>query len=384
MHRMTTQERPHWREQARALGFHYHTLDGQPYWDESAYYQFTLRQIEEDLEAPTEALHAMVLALIDEIIDDEHALDQLQIPLAFRDWIAASWHQQAPYLYGRMDLAYDGRPPAKLLELNYDTPTALYESGFFQWVWLQDKLDARELPPDTDQFNALQDYLEQALALLPKACMFHFASIRDHAEDGGTTAYLQDIALQAGHVGRYLAIEDIGLLDGQFYDPQGHVIERLFKLYPWEFLLAEPFAVALPSSQTQWIEPPWKLLASNKGLLALLWERYPHHPNLLPCFFEPSHPPPLAPGWVRKPLFSREGANIELTRHDGRRYRTPGPYQDSPTIRQALHLLPRFGQHYAVCGSWVVADRAAGLCIREDRSPITQDSSRFIPHVIRF
>jgi glutathionylspermidine synthase len=33
-------------------------------------------------------------------------------------------------------------------------------------------------------------------------------------------------------------------------------------------------------------------------------------------------------------------------------------------------------------GSWVIGDLPAGMGIREDRSLITQDTSRFIPHVI--
>ena len=34
-------------------------------------------------------------------------------------------------------------------------------------------------------------------------------------------------------------------------------------------------------------------------------------------------------------------------------------------------------------GSWIVGDTACGLGIREDINPVTHDSSRFIPHLIR-
>lgn len=43
-------ERPDWQQTAESLGFLFHTIDGEPYWDERAYYQFTLEQIERDLE----------------------------------------------------------------------------------------------------------------------------------------------------------------------------------------------------------------------------------------------------------------------------------------------------------------------------------------------
>ena len=59
-----------------------------------------------------------------------------------------------------------------------------------------------------------------------------------------------------------------------------------------------------------------------------------------------------------------------------------GPYHDSGYIRQALAPLPEFAGNYTLIGSWVVGDSAAGICIREDSSLITKDSSRFLPHII--
>ena len=50
MLRVAITERPQWRELAHQLGFHFHTIEGEPYWTEDAYYQFTLAQIEHDIE----------------------------------------------------------------------------------------------------------------------------------------------------------------------------------------------------------------------------------------------------------------------------------------------------------------------------------------------
>jgi glutathionylspermidine synthase len=33
-----------------------------------------------------------------------------------------------------------------------------------------------------------------------------------------------------------------------------------------------------------------------------------------------------------------------------------------------------------VVGSWIIGDEAAGIGIREDESPITKNTSRFLPH----
>ncbi|MGP1665512.1 MAG: glutathionylspermidine synthase family protein, partial [Rhodanobacter sp.] len=134
-----------------------------------------------------------------------------------------------------------------------------------------------------------------------------------------------------------------------------------------------------PRSGLQLIEPPWKALLSNKGILPLLWDAHQGHPNLLPATFDDGGELPR--GWVRKPLHSREGANITMHLDDGRELRTAGPY-DGPCIRQACHPLPAFHGHHPLIGSWLVGDRACGIGIREDSSLVTQDSARFVPHAI--
>lgn len=380
MKRVNSTPRPGWQAFAQSVGFNFHTFDGEPYWDESAYYQFSLQQIEQDLEEPTEELHQMALDLVDDIVNNEQMLQQLAIPRQFWDAVRSSWQNQQPHLYGRMDFSYNGTGPAKLLELNYDTPTSLYETGFFQWVWLEDQLMRGELPQGADQFNSLQDKLQQAFAELNLPQPFYFASVTESIEDKGTVDYLMDIALQAGVNSRYIQLEQLGDIDGQLVDIEGFPIQGLFKLYPWEFMLQEDFASTIVTSQTQFIEPLWKCLLSNKGILPLLWQKYQGHPNLLPAFFDDGSA--LQNGWVRKPLLSREGANIELVTSDGKALKQDGPYNDSGYIRQALAPLPQFNGNYTLIGSWVVANSAAGICIREDNSLITKDSSRFLPHII--
>lgn len=388
MQRIDIEERPDWRKLAGDTGFHFHTFDGEPYWDESAYYQFTLQQIEDDLEAPTEELHQMALSLVDDVAGDSERLQQLGIPQEFWNHIYNSWHNGEPHLYGRMDFSYDGKGPAKLLELNYDTPTSLFETGFFQWVWLEDQMKRGKLPAQSDQFNSLQDKLEEAFARLSLPQPFYFSSVANSAEDKGTVDYLMDIARQAGIDGRYIAIEQIGEADSQLVDEDGYYIQGMFKLYPWEFLVQEEFSRVIKTSSTLWLEPSWKLILSNKGILPLLWQKFPDHPNLLPAYFEDPSNQPLQPGWVRKPLFSREGANVELLTDTGERVEESGPYNDGGFIRQALQPLPKFrdnrhGQDtYTLTGSWVVGDSAAGICLREDSSLITKDTSRFLPHII--
>src|SRR5690606_9567397 len=188
--RIECQERPGWKSTAEALGFHFHTIDGERYWDESAYYQFSLRQIEDDLEEPTRELHQMCLDMVDLVVRSEELLRQLAIPEAFFDLVRTSWLEGHPHLYGRMDFAYGGTGPAKLLELNYDTPTSLYESSAFQWIWLEQQKASGALPAAADQYNSIDEKLAQVFNELRAGGLdgpLYFSSVKGHLEDRATT-----------------------------------------------------------------------------------------------------------------------------------------------------------------------------------------------------
>jgi glutathionylspermidine synthase len=385
MQRIKIAERSDWRAQAGQLGFEFHTIDSQPYWVESAFYQFTLRQIEDDIEAPACELHALAMDLVDAVVRDAALLTRLEIPEHYWDWIARSWREQQAHLYGRIDLAYTGTGPAKLLEFNYDTPTSLYEAAYFQWLWLEQIIARGDLPAYADQFNAIQELLIEAFTAVKNTLQqpLYFSSVKNHVEDRGTVLYLRDCAAQAGISTEIIDIEDIGLAAGaRFTDLEDRVIASLFKLYPLEHLFRERFGPELPNSNIALFEPPWKAILSNKGVLPLLWARHPNHPNLLEAHFEEKSTPPLSAGWVRKPIHSREGANIALITENGAHAAQDGPYGSAGFIRQRYTPLPRFGDYHAVVGAWMIADRAAGMGMREDTGLITRDSARFVPHVI--
>ena len=387
MRRVTFQPRPDWQAQVERLGFAFHTIDGETYWDERAAYAFTLEQIERDIEAPTEAIEQLCFAFIEKAISDDEILTRLAIPAAQWDFIRESWQRGDRNLYGRLDLAYDGKGPAKLLEYNADTPTGLFESSVVQWDWLEQAMKSGTLPRGSDQFNSLHERLIAAFGNLrePSPYRLHLTCVQNSNEDKGTVDYLMDCAVQAGLDARFSFIEEIGLLsDGRFCDGANQPIETLFKLYPWEWLFRENYAKNLATARCQFIEPPWKAILSNKGLLACLWEMEAGHPNLLPAFFEGDpRCASLSPRRVRKPLYSREGANITLIERGTVLDSDDGPYGAEGFILQdaAPNLFGSTGQ-YAVLGSWLVASQACGLCIREDASPITKNTSRFVPHYI--
>jgi len=384
MRRITCEERADWRDTAQRVGFLFHTLDGEPYWDESAYYGFTLREIERDLEAPTAELDGMCRELVARAIGDERMLQALQIPQLMWNYVAASFRRHDPSLYGRFDLSYDGKGPAKLLEYNADTPTSVFETAVFQWMWLEEAIARQIIPRNADQYNSLHERLIDAWKAIGQGRHVHLAGVTENAEDLGTLAYLEDTARQAGLATTILAMSDIGrTAKGQFVDPDDRPIELAFKLYPWEWMFREQFGASLAGASTRWIEPAWKAILSSKGMLPLLWQMFPRHPNLLPAYFEGDpEAARLGQSYVRKPLYSREGANVEIVVAGEAIDRDDGPYGAEGFIRQALAPLPRFDGNYVVLGSWLAAGTPCGLSVREDASPITKNTSRFLPHAI--
>jgi glutathionylspermidine synthase len=370
MRRLTIDPRPGWQRRVEEHGLMFHTPAGVPYWDESACYQ--LRRSEVDtLELAVETLHQMCLDIVEEVVS-EGRYGLFLIPPAFEELIARSWREQQHSIYGRFDLAYDGVGPPKMLEYNADTPTALVEAAVAQWHWLKD-VDERG-----DQFNSIHEQLIAAWQALHRvdARPIHFAAVSGNVEDYITTEYLRDTAMQAGFETHYLDVEQIGW-DAPwrlFVDMKQRPIQQLFKLYPWEWLIREEFGQHIPHVQMRWLEPPWKMLLSNKALLPLLWERFPDCPYLLESSFSP-----LTGSFVRKPVLAREGANIEVV-IDGKSTLTTDGRYSGPFVYQRLGPLKPQDGRYPVFGGWVVNGVACGVGIREDDQIVTQNTSRFVPH----
>ncbi|MEI5102068.1 glutathionylspermidine synthase family protein [Streptomyces sp. PmtG] len=351
MERRTTTPRPGWQRTVEEQGLSRTLIrhaDGvpRPYWDESAYYVFTRPEVRALAEV-VEELHAMCLAAAAHLVERGRLADVGITDARLAALVTQAWHRRAelPSLYGRLDLRYDGGGPAKLVKYDADTPTSLVEAARAQRFWREERF------PGAGQWNSLHESLVAAwrgqARLLPQGSPVHFAHSAGDGlgEDLMTVAYLRETAAEAGLATESIRVEDIGWdrLSGRFVDLRLGFIRSCFKLYPWESLTTDRFAPYVldtlgdggGTGTTLWIEPVWKLLLSSEALLAVLWELYPGHPNLLP------EPVPL-------PEFPPE--------RDGNR---------------------------VVLGAWIVADEAAGLGIREHPGPAaTGEYPRFVPHVV--
>jgi len=378
MKRVTINPRTDWEKKVEAVGLIYHHTEGRPYWNEAAYYSFRSSEIER-IESTTNELHEMCLQAAQHIID-HNRFKELAIPDAAITTIKQSWEDEPPAFYGRFDLAYDG-DQLKLLEYNADTPTALLEASVAQWQWLQ------QLFPKLDQFNSIHEKLLAKWQELKRyvAKPVHFAYLEapdvENSEDLMTVSYLMDVASQAGIESVLMRIDDIGWDEPQncFVDLTGRPMRSIFKLYPWEWLLRDQYANQLLSTYTltQWIEPIWKMLLSNKGILPILWELFPGHPNLLECHFNQQK---NLVDYVKKPLLSREGANLTIQR-SGSVQQTEGPYGEEGFVFQATARISNLDGAYPVIGSWLIDGEAAGIGIRESATPVTNNLSCFVPHL---
>ncbi|SEM73406.1 Glutathionylspermidine synthase [Loktanella fryxellensis] len=395
MQRIATGARPDLPAKAEAAGFTFHTMYGEPYWDEETAYAFTLAQVETDIEDPATELHAMCREAAARIVDDEELMERLAIPRAHWDLVAQSWKTGQPELYGRFDLIYDGTGPARMIEYNADTPTALFESAAFQWTWLEDMIESGALPAGSDQFNGIHEALTARFrALFAPNTDIHFTAFESNVEDYATVEMMAYAARAADLGAHFVDLSQIGLTDrGQFADADKRIIGHLFKLYPWEDLLRDNFAPHLGSAQCTYLEPAWKAVVSNKGLLPVLWRMYEGHPNLLPAFFadEVAAGSPavtraadaLSRGTVTKPVFGREGAGVTI-RQGGAVLEASDntEYDAHPQVVQAYAEMPVFDAFRPVIGAWIVGETCVGMGLREDPSRITQDLSRFKPHYI--
>ena len=383
MKRVSITPRKDWQNLVEKIGFGFHTAETL-YWDESAKYEFSMDEVLM-IEKATLELWDMCLKAIQHVIDN-NLYSKFAIPEWMIPHIENSWDNDHPAIYGRYDLIMkDGVP--KMLEFNADTPTSLFEGAVVQWYWLQD------VAKKNDQFNSMHEkliaYWKYLKPYLYHKEILHFSCLKETLEDLTTTEYMRDCATQAGLKTKLVFIDDIGWDSKKqvFLDMEGVEIKNIFKLYPWEFMVTEDFGknIIADKNHAYWIEPSWKMILSNKAILPILWEMFPYHPNLLRSYFDTTY----LDDYVKKPILSREGANIEIVKNGVTILKTDGQYAEGNKeygqeayIYQEFVETQTFDGNTPIIGSWVIGQQAAGMGIRETSTLVTDNFSRFVPHLI--
>ncbi|KAL0931148.1 glutathionylspermidine synthase [Colletotrichum truncatum] len=392
----------------------------EPYWPDDRYYSFTNAEIHL-LEEAARDVFAMCCEAADYLVEHPDMItNKMAVPAYCLEQITKSWNREPAWgsIYGRFDVCFGGldhpdprlRTP-KFYEFNADTPTSVIEAASIQWLWLE------QTGRGGDQFNSITEKLihgwNRNLTLISSelghkpVVYFAIGEGDSTGEDALNAMMLMETCQKAGWMTNAITIEEISLSkqDGRFYDTQGNHIDVIFKLYPWEFLMDEQFGEACFRDMenigmrdeagnyvggTIWIEPPYKLLWSNKSIFAVLWDMFKDDPRgkwLLPTYFENEAPATMA-SYARKPIFAREGADVVLKKNgEVIQDASTGQYGAEGYIIQELAVLPEFkdaesSSYYPVLGLWFVDGDPAGMGIREDGTPITTNASVFIPHSI--
>lgn len=372
------QKDSNWKERLENIGFGYHTGENnKKYWVEDYYYSITEAQADKIYHA-TQELWEMCLKAVEFVIQNNR-LNDFKIPEFIHPYLIESWENDVPSLYGRFDFAFQPNGNLKLLEFNADTPTSLFECGVVQWLWMENYFGSSK-----DQFNSVHDQLIQTWKDLKpylKGNTLHFTCAKGSLEDLTNLEYIRDCAIQAGIQTKLIYIDEIGWNNVHFEDLEGEEITDIFKLYPWEWMVNELFAYNIKNDELKanWIEPAWKMILSNKAILAILWELYPNHPLLLESYLGK---PKSMVNYVKKPLLSREGANITIIKDGMVTEQTLGDYGDEGYVFQEFADLYKAAAGYSIIGSWIIGQEPSGITFRESDQFITTDKSRFVPHII--
>ena len=93
--------------------------------------------------------------------------------------------------------------------------------------------------------------------------------------------------------------------------------------------VGEAFGAHVLTDTTAFLEPAWKMILSNKGILPLLWAMFPKHPNLLPAYFEERLVPALhahGQDHVEGRVAHQARDRVVRRREDQRRPPLPSPH----------------------------------------------------------
>ncbi len=428
--------RPDWQTHIRENAYQSDVLSDaqQQYWVESLPQPFAIQfetKEETKIATATEMLWEMCVEFLDwfftdQTVGDVHQrLAALGIPKAYWKAIQNSWERTDPIedlsLYTRFDLAMTEEGQIKLLEINGETPLLGAET-VYQWNWYVDyKLNhsTYPLPSDASQFNSfwertaeqwqqlvvdynleqtgisflvdenLEEDLEMAMQLIQ--ILHDEVNPNIHAQ----IVYLRGLKPELGReVQPGLGLDEAG----HFIDHFNERIPVLWKMYDWSDIQNDMenegatavLARQLETGATKVLEPLWKQVLSNKGAMALMWQRFKHsdyRQYLLETYFEQDftieNTRLQSDIHVRKPLVGMEGVGISIESGMGSldQRETLGYGNEGYIIQEYIELPQAMGYHYMI-GSWVINGAASGIILRGDTSKITGRHCLIIPHIV--
>lgn len=387
MRRITMKARADWRPGLRKYPYGVRAMGAGARWREDVRYEFTAQQIDL-IESVADELYGMLREATRAAVEG-----RLFQPLGIRPEAArlveASWHdywaggrlnERSGGLVCRLTLAYDGRDSVKLLSCNADCPEGLFAASVIQWNWLE------AMFADADQFNGLHEALVERWEELARGVAgrehLHLTCLTPDPAREGELVYLAATAEEAGIGASLLPIQSIGWDGQRFRGLEGEAITWLGKQYPWEAMVDDAFGQHLRTGGMGVLEPLWRWLPSNHGILALLWHLYPQHPNLCRAGADEAALGGAEAITVRTHL-GLDHAATRMTEH-GQVVADTGPSENPGGFVwfETPHIFHQEGTH-AVLDCWIVGDKCLGMSVRESEDPRVGPESAIVPHLFR-
>lgn len=345
------------------MGFSWHKDGDGEYIVRDKFVAITKQEAQEYVNATNE-LYTMFEKAAAYVIKNS-LFDALDIPPSLVSQIQYSWeNERENHLYGRFDLSggIDDKP-IKLIEFNADTPTLLLESAVIQFMMLKfdDSINA-------EQFNTVYESISLKFEKISKQkkgpfSHFLFSSVQGIEEESVTVKLLENMAKDRELLTSFEYLEDVDTENSSDF---------WFKLYPWEDM--ENFT---QHNTTSMLNPAYTLLYQSKGMLAILYELFPDSPYLLKSAFEP-----LKEKYVKKRMFGREGANIDIVDENGAIVNsTDGIYDEYKAVYQEYTAFARDEEDNYYQAGVFYSDGACGVGFRRGKE-ILDDMSQFIGHVV--
>lgn len=294
--------------------------------------------------------------------------------------------------YARFDfsVSHDGR--MKLLELNADTPTGYVEASVVT-PWMCDQYGMST--PNTAMAGLVR---EAWAAEAPDyaACIAYGS----HIEDSGTVDML---ARHSGRDIRCVDCLDLWVDNGTLRHRDGSVIDRIFALYPKEWMAVddggEALAYAIESGHVQIMNPLHAIILQSKGLQAVIWGLHElgapfyskaEHEAIEAYMLPTYNSPVFEGGYVSKSMFGREGGSVKLFGKGGELDVQDEDGFDTSVFFQEVYQeradLPEVelahGSFRLLTGVFVINGKPCGLLGRAG-GPITGNASHFVAIGVR-
>ncbi|WP_042200234.1 glutathionylspermidine synthase family protein [Paenibacillus camerounensis] len=293
--------------------------------------------------------------------------------------------------YARFDFAVSDEGAIKLLELNADTPTGYVEASIATpWICEQAGISSPN--------GAMKELLAAAWGIErpdTAACVAYGS----HQEDSGT---IEALVRHSGLDVTCIDCLDLWLDQGRVYDGQNRRIERMFALYPKEWMAVDEagdaLAYAIETGSLKLFNGPHSILLQSKGLVAAVWGMYElgllyneEEREAISRYILPTYNKPVFSGsFVSKSVFGREGGSVRLFDDSGELELEDEEGFDSstlfPTVYQKRAELARIqsaeGELHLLTGMFMINGQPCGLLGRAG-GPITGNASHFIALGVR-